>query len=59
MQRESVEASVFSLKKENNLFLSLFFTDETLEIFNLKISICLRYNVIRVVFKSVIWLKFC
>lgn len=59
MQRESVEASVFFLKKENNLFLSLFFTDETLEIFNLKISICLRYNVIRVVFKSVIWLKFC
>lgn len=59
MQRESVEASVFSLKKENNLFLSLFFTDETLEIFNLKISICLRYNVIRVVFKSIIWLKFC
>lgn len=59
MQRESVEASVFSLKKENNLFFSLFFTDETLEIFNLKISICLRYNVIRVVFKSVIWLKFC
>lgn len=58
MQRESVEASVFSLKKENNLFLSLFFTDETLEIFNLKISICLRYNVIRVVFKSIIWLKF-
>lgn len=59
MQHESVEASVFSLKKENNLFLSLFFTDETLEIFNLKISICLRYNVIRVVFKSIIWLKFC
>lgn len=59
MQRESVEASVFSLKKENNLFLSLFFTDETLEIFNLKISICLRYNVIRVAFKSIIWLKFC
>lgn len=59
MQRESVEASVFSLKKENNLFLSLFFMDETLEIFNLKISICLRYNVIRVVFKSIIWLKFC
>lgn len=59
MQRESVEASVFSLKKENNLFLSLFFKDETLEIFNLKISICLRYNVIRVVFKSIIWLKFC
>lgn len=28
-----------------------------MEIFNLEISICLWYNVIRVIFKSIIWLK--
>lgn len=54
MQRESVEASVFSLKKEKIYFSRCF---SRMEIFNLEISIW--YNVIRVIFKSIIWLQAC